>query len=112
MTENEAIEVLRGYDEERKELEKMAFRTRPDYFSEETYRKFVKAIEMSMKSLKELQQYRSIGTVSECREAMEKQRAKKYERGLDKEVRCPICGTFTTDIYEHRFCSYCGQRLE
>lgn len=64
------------------------------------------------KIIEECAGYKKIGTISECREAMEKQRAKKYERGLDKEVRCPICGTFTTDIYEHRFCSYCGQRLE
>lgn len=43
---------------------------------------------------------------------LEKQIVKKYERGLGKDVRCPICGTYTTDIFEHKYCSYCGQRLE
>lgn len=44
--------------------------------------------------------------------ALEKQIEKKYERGLGKDVRCPICGTYTTDIFEHKYCSYCGQRLK
>ena len=101
MTENEAKEVL-----EEKYL------TMSMCGDIEWCKRNNQAISKSIKALEEIQQYRSIGTVSECREAMEKQRAKKYERGLDKEVRCPICGTFTTDIYEHRFCSYCGQRLE
>lgn len=62
--------------------------------------------------LEEIQQYRAIGTVEECREAREKQNSKKYERGLDGDVRCSVCGTYNTDIYEHRYCSYCRQRLE
>ena len=32
---------------------------------------------IAVKALEELEQYRSIGTVSECRDAVEKQRAKK-----------------------------------
>lgn len=44
--------------------------------------------------------------------ALEKQIEKKYERGLGKDVRCPICGTYTTDIFEHKYCSYCGQMLK
>lgn len=70
------------------------------------------AYDMAIKALEEIQQYRAIGTVEECQEATEKQKAKKYERGLDNDVRCPVCGTYTTDIFEHRFCTYCGQRLE
>lgn len=74
--------------------------------------KYAKEHEQFAEWLEELKQYRAIGTVEEYREAMEKQKAKKYERGLDKDVRCPVCGTYTTDIFEHRFCTYCGQRLE
>lgn len=44
--------------------------------------------------------------------AFDKQIPKKYERGLSSDVRCPICGTFTSDVFEHRYCAYCGQRLE
>ena len=57
------------------------------------------------------EEYKAIGTVEECREAREKQQEKKYVRGLDKDVKCPICGLYTTDISEHRYCTYCGQRL-
>ncbi|MDE7156722.1 MAG: hypothetical protein K2O02_01970 [Lachnospiraceae bacterium] len=63
-------------------------------------------------TLLEYAEYKKIGTVEECREARERLRAKKYERGIGKDVRCPVCGTCTTDIFEHRFCTYCGQRLE
>lgn len=69
-------------------------------------------VEMQTSASEELQQYRAIGTVEDCREAVEKQKPKKSERGLGEDVRCPICGTWTTAIYEHRYCSYCGQRLE
>lgn len=44
--------------------------------------------------------------------ALDKQIPKKYERGLSSDVRCPICGTFTSDVFEHRYCAYCCQRLE
>lgn len=33
------------------------------------------AIDLAIKALEEIQQYRAIGTVEECREAMEKQKA-------------------------------------
>lgn len=31
--------------------------------------------------------------------ALDKQIPKKYERGLSSDVRCPICGTFTSDVF-------------
>lgn len=64
-----------------------------------------------LNALEEIQQYRAVGTAEECREARERYKEKKWERGLGKDVRCPICGTYTTDIFEHRYCTYCGQRL-
>lgn len=60
----------------------------------------------------EIEQYKAIGTVAECREAMEKQRAKKSEGRHGYFVRCPICETFMTGIPAHRHCTYCGQGLE
>ena len=37
------------------------------------------AFDMEIEALKEVQQYRKIGTVKECREAVEKQNSKEYE---------------------------------
>ena len=37
------------------------------------------AFDMEIEALKEVQQYREIGTVEECREAVEKQKPKEYE---------------------------------
>ena len=37
------------------------------------------AIEEAIEALKEIQQYREIGTVEECREAVENQNSKEYE---------------------------------
>lgn len=99
MTENEAIKQLKIFPE---------WNSDDQWLSVEDMEELV---DFCIKAFKEIQQYRAIGTVKECREAREMQRAKKYERGLDKEVRCPICGTCTTDIFEHRYCTYCGQRL-
>lgn len=44
----------------------------------------VEAIDIAIKSIEEIQQYRAIGTVDECREARERQRAKKPEHFYKK----------------------------
>ena len=73
---------------------------------------------------KEIQQYRTIGTVEECRAAVEKQTAKKvvsfeYHNGTIN-YGCPVCkwkiiskingewccGTF------NEYCDRCGQKLD
>lgn len=64
--------------------------------------------------LEELQQYRSIGTVEECREAREKQRAKKpngrYKtRHMWDGAYCPICKCGITARWN--FCQSCGQAI-
>ena len=75
-------------------------------------------LEMAIKALEEVQQYRTIGTPEECRAAMEKQTAKKVKsisqvKDGDSYVgligRCPCCG----DILEEDtvYCD-CGQRLD
>ena len=65
----------------------------------------------------ELAAYKKIGTVEECREAMEKQKPKKPE---DVEYDysyfiCPVCGDgiYVSDDYEiHKFCLNCGQAID
>ena len=52
--------------------------------------KAIKALSIILKSIEEIQQYREIGTVEECREAVEKlKRAEKAEGGntLGKQKR-------------------------
>ena len=75
------------------------------------------ALEIAKQALEEIQQYRAIGTVEECREAVEKQKAKKViDRDLDLGYyTCPSCGTaisFMEDGYKsHKFCLNCGQAI-
>lgn len=109
MTENEAIEELK-YD--CNELGKAI----PCDTS--WGKSFENAYAMAINALKEVQQYRAIGTTEECRAAMEKQTAKKVKsisqvKDGDSYVgligRCPCCG----DILEEDtvYCD-CGQRLD
>lgn len=58
MTENEAIKML--------EIQK------PGYGCKEYQKPLMHAYEMAIKALEEVQQYRAIGTVEECRAAVEK----------------------------------------
>ena len=73
--------------------------------------------------LDELLQYREIGTVEECREAVEKQKAKKCVIDAYPDYthyKCPSCGKIHLSRYKHglprlgripRFCEYCGQAI-
>lgn len=71
----------------------------------------------------ELEQYREIGTVEECREAVEKQRAKvpDYEGdGYDQDGNiiydtwiCPNCGKkYEVDYDDYKHCPECGQAID
>lgn len=58
----------------------------------------IEMCDMAISALKEIQQYREIGTVEECREAVAKQKAKKphidaNELLGDTSYKCPNCGT-------------------
>lgn len=107
MTENEAIKEL----ETSIDLAKMCTQ---NYERKNE----IQGYEMAIKALEEVQKYRKIGTVEECREAVEKQTAKKVKsispvKDGDSYVgligRCPCCG----DILEEDtvYCD-CGQRLD
>lgn len=67
---------------------------------------------VAIKALEEIQQYRKIGTVEECREAVKKQKAKKpVLRNDNGKLRksCPVCGCFFSPL--SRSCPKCGQAL-
>lgn len=108
MTENEIIEILDDiwtFGNKPIENERLAVN---------------KAIDL----IQELQQYRVIGTVEECREARERQLPKKpimkpfYEDMEEEYLCCPACGDILTDripmdnkdFYFH--CLNCGQKLD
>lgn len=72
----------------------------------------------------EVQQYRELGTVEECRAAVEKQNAKKPKEYEDKFYGCPICGNvllhkwakyptqLTPKTNALPYCLRCGQKLD
>ena len=68
-------------------------------------------------ALKEVQQYREIGTVEECREAVEKQRTKKPVKDKYHHKCCPNCGWVVSGEggYGEEFCPHCencGQAIQ
>lgn len=68
-------------------------------------------------ALSDWRQYRKIGTVEECREAMERQKAKKptlYGDFEDGKLICPNCEEDLMDLAECGFncCPYCGQAID
>ena len=80
------------------------------------------ALEIAKQALEEIQRYRVIGTVEECRKAMEKQKPKKpdYEGdGYDDKGEliydtwiCPNCGKkYEVDYDEYDYCPKCGQAI-
>lgn len=74
-------------------------------------------IDSAIYALKEIQQYRKIGTVEECREAVEKQEPKKPEVS-DSDFdyyKCPVCGAYisaTDCVQDHNYCLNCGQAID
>ena len=103
MTENEAIERIKDHMEIHKLNEPRAI-----YITV--------ALSMAISALKEVQQYREIGTVEEYRKAVEKQKAKKPEV-IDQDFdyyKCPVCGEYiwaTDNINDHKYCLNCGQAV-
>ena len=98
MTENEAIKIL-GNTTLCSPLGQAAFR--------------------AIESIKELQQFREIGTVEECREAVEKQKPKAptFDHMLgnwEGRFRCPVCGKVILHDCrdtQNTFCEKCGQAI-
>lgn len=120
MTEQEAIEIIweRHMDCE-------------DYFSQyDSYPdgydfELDQAILIAAQALEEIQQYREIGTVEECREAAEKQKPKNPETYTETvqtvtgcfEVdvfECPVCGSYVCNVGDKlpNYCDNCGQAID
>ena len=83
---------------------------------------FENAYAMAINALEEVQQYRQIGTVEECRAAVEKQTAKKpdyegdgYSDGqlvYDTWI-CHSCGKhYEVDYDRYDYCPNCGQKID
>lgn len=72
------------------------------------------ALSVAIKLFEEIQKYRAIGTVEECREAREKQRGKKIihnpDGRVDEDWLCPSCGRFCSPYFKH--CQHCGQSVK
>ena len=108
MTEQEAIEIM----EEVKTLDDSLYAYDPAY---------MEALEIAISASKEVQRYRKIGTVEECRKAVEKQKAMKPKeilrhRGGFEEYHCPNCNSnFLKDeryAIKEGYCSACGKLLD
>ena len=96
MTKQEAIEIL----EEVKELDDTMYAYNPTYMN---------ALDMAIEALKEVQLYSEIGTVEECREAVEKQKAKNPVKDKYHHNCCPNCGWIVSGDggYGEEFCPHC-----
>ena len=130
MTPEEAIEILGDFGKQAKAKADGAYQTNVGKM----------ACDMAIEAIKEIQQYREIGTVEECREAVEKQKPKRpvWKKGSSVickdyadghgEVEenkwadwiCPNCGWFVGEQYIPRrhnqqksnYCSRCGQAIQ
>ncbi len=99
MTENEIRELIR-----RVRSNRYLMRSETDYIT---------------KALEEVQQYRAIGTVEECRAAVEKQTAKKpmhvtnsyfgYQKHKEHVGYCPDCGHQVEEPYG---CPNCLRKID
>ncbi len=120
MTEREVIEILRNNFP--KTCKMVGGRYKGGFDDIEC--EFGKALLLSISTLQEIQQYRAIGTDEECREAMERQRAKKPIEYEDKYYGCPSCDNILMHKWERYpfqmkdrknglpYCLSCGQKLD
>lgn len=77
---------------------------------------------VAVQALEEVQQYCAIGTLEECRAAVEKQTAKKPDYEGDGYADghlvydtwiCPCCGKhYEVDYDNYNYCPDCGQKLD
>lgn len=113
MTENEAVENLQDmYDVASCRIKNGDTRG-VIYIPPDKMDSFIVAIT----ALKEIQQYREIGTVEECREAVEKQKPKKPLGGVDiagnEYMICSYCSDIVEDGgWRADYCPDCGQAIK
>ena len=79
------------------------------------YQMLRESLDMAITALKEIQQYREIGTVEECREAVDKQKPKKPHRNYKKfsGLWCK-CGWYLgqKQCLDIKYCPNCGQAID
>lgn len=110
MTENEAIEWLRAISA-----------TQSNSLNKNSLLDRKEALHMAIVAFEELEKYRSIGTVEECQQARERQRAKKVSnRKLLRDLNgnpystrgdCTNCGNVNL-VSSANYCNACGQKLD
>lgn len=121
MKPEEAIEIL----ENKKEYSKRITDNFLDHSSVEIKdaNETIEMCDMAISALKEIQQYREIGTVEECREAVEKQKPKEptvLKQQHSDFYNCPKCGRNLilkcgTDWFggqHYKSCPNCGQAIQ
>lgn len=101
MTENEVIKILR-----KDSCYECAQGTDSPVNCEYEECRVAEATREAIKALKEVQQYRAIGTVEQCREAVEKQTAISREI-IEGKYFCPKCHNL---MPYPGYCG-CGQKL-
>lgn len=110
MTENETKLIM----EEIKDLDDTMYAYSESYMD---------ALDVAIKALEEIQEYRKIGTVEECREAVGKSKAKKPVPDENAYTidgitvydtwYCPNCGHQFERYYdEYKCCPECGQKID
>lgn len=111
MKPEETIELLKGMQNKKVDYAELvcapAFASgyRYVYPEPEDY-----AIEEAVKAIKEVMQYREIGTVEECREAVEKQKPKNPEYINGGISVCRECSHKLKRCYD--YCPECGQAIK
>ena len=104
MTESEAIEKMKNM----RLFMQIEDENNDCKFAEDDY----KANEMAIQALEEVQKYREIGSIEECRASREKQIAKKPDFTEDKEFAlCPCCNGKGL-LNKQKYCDNCGQKLD
>ena len=103
MTENESLKIMLAY--------KLGRGCKPHYSDEE----IEKAFDTAISALQEIRRYREIGTVEECRKAVEKQKPKKPHRNYNKfsGLWCK-CGWYLgqKQCLDIKYCPNCGQAID
>lgn len=104
MTENEAIKEIKRWTE--------ILLSAGSRCTMET----AEAQDMSIKALEEVQQYRQIGTVEECRMAMKKHQPviphRIYKGRIDMWCDCGNWLGRKTDTDRCKYCSLCGRKID
>ena len=115
MTEDGISEALKRM-ERRAEISLKHVKEDKDSEKAEGWKRAVEHYTCAAEALKKVRQYMAIGTVEECQEAMEKQKAKKPVKDEHNHECCPSCGWIVyRDEYGGRYlphCENCGQAID